>query len=362
MIQPSNNEDVARWAHERLRLNILDGVWEVEVVDRMKEQYSLENVTNIGRPSVSINLFSNTITQIAIHHDNPAKIGNDGLDEEAAALWSNIVETSHLNPTLKANVEKLLGLRETLVFAHVTNDGIQLEVVPPCEIVVDKTGGDRSIPTALRRARCYAITGEDGKPTNQDAWECWDVSDQAKPRYWIEKADGKEITVTVDPKHDGSYKWVDEEGAYIPCQFYRAKITSSTWDPYTYAEIVHGTLDIAIHWSMWGVSQRNNSWPQWYGVDLELPPSSIATAGAGAPNPPATVALAPNSILFVKSLAGQNGSMSQLQPDPLLEMAQGILLKQRTILRTSASTPTTSWRPGPSPGSPSRSSGLCSGR
>ena len=37
MLQPENQNDAARWQHTRLRRNMLQGTWEQEIQERMRE-------------------------------------------------------------------------------------------------------------------------------------------------------------------------------------------------------------------------------------------------------------------------------------------------------------------------------------
>lgn len=326
-----SNADQQRISHTKTRLNILDNCWEYEVQDRMREQYSLQNVNMLGRPSTSINLFANVVGQLAIHYDTPSIISNPELNEVTSDIWAATINNAHLWSVLQENDRKLIGLRENFVFVHVTDDGIQLEAVPPCEVVIDKTGGDKSKPAALRRFRSYLLMGEKGLE-NVPCWECWDISDSENPCYWIETSSGDNITSSVDPAYS-EYKWIDSSGPFIPCVFYRAKTTSQTWDSYAWSEIVSGTLDIAIHWTMWGLCQRNASYPQWYAIDLSVPGTAINPGqGQKADITPRNIDIMPSTLLMLHSKEGHNGTIGQLEAVDLLEMSKAILLRQNTIL------------------------------
>lgn len=341
MPTPTNDIDSARWEHTRLRRNVLGGTWEMDILWRMKEQYGLNQVANMGRPSLAVNLMANSVDQTAILYDAQPVVSNPGLTGPATTAWADVVDGCHLWNLLQDNCRKVVGLREGFVQVLATPAGVQLEVVTPDEIVVDKTTGDASTITAMRRSRRFVVVGEKGEPVVKDCWELWDISDPLAPVHAVVQADGTIITADVYPPAEGAdglvphtYPWVDEMGPYLPWTLYRARYTSETFDPYYGSELVHGTLDIAIHWTMWGVCLRNNSWPQWWIMDADVPGMSIADASMAAlPSPPDTIELAPNSILRFKSDGNPGvGKVGQLQPADARTMADAILTKQNTIL------------------------------
>lgn len=334
MPTPSNPNDAKRWTHTKLRRNILGGTWEYAVIDTMQEQYSINNVNNMGRPALSVNLLTNTVNQIAVLYDTPSKISNPEMSETQEAIWSQVVDGCHMWQLLQRNNRDVEGLRENFIQVIPTDVGLQLELVSPDQIVVDKTTGDASTPTCLRRSRMFCFKDAKGNDEMVDAWEVWDISDKENPEFRVEKMDGTVVTKTAYPEDTGTYLYVDSDGPYLPFSFYRAQYTSETFDPYTWSELVSGTLDIAVRWTMWGVCVRNNSWGQWVSMDSHIPGASAVVDGQGnTSSPPATVDAAPNSIINMKS-DGQpgTGSIKQLEPGKMLEMAQAIELNQRTIL------------------------------
>lgn len=86
MLIPDNEVDAARWQYTRMCRNILGGTWELEILTRMKEQYGLNNVNNMGRPSMSVNLFGNTVDQVSILYTSPGVITNEYLTDQTAAV------------------------------------------------------------------------------------------------------------------------------------------------------------------------------------------------------------------------------------------------------------------------------------
>ena len=338
MLQPENQNDAARWQHTRLRRNMLQGTWEQEIQERMREQMGLTNVGNLGRPSTSVNLLETTTDQTAIIYDAAPTVSNPNFDPEQAKCWGECVEGAHLWGIMQDVCNKTVGLRECFLWVVPTASGMQLEIVTPDEIVVDKTTGDASTPTALRRAVTFAVTNKlTGKMEHVDTWDCWDVSDPAAPFHRVVDGEGKDITADVYPNNDGIYPYSDEQGPYLPCVLYRARYTGDTFDAYWGSGLVHGTLDIGIAWTVWSVCLRNNSWPQWYLVDGVVPGTSIADTPNtmdGVNPPPGTIELAPNSILRFKSEGGPGSAkVGQLTPCDAKLMAESIMIKQNTILQ-----------------------------
>ena len=337
MLQPENTNDQARWQHTRLRRNMLQGTWEQEIQERMREQMGLTNVGNLGRPSTSVNLLENTTDQTAIIYDAAPTVTNPAFDEQQAKAWSDTVNGAHLWGIMQDVCAKTVGLRECFLWVVPTSSGVQLEIVTPDEIVVTATTGDASSPTALKRAVTFAVTSTlTGKTEHIDCWECWDVSDPANPTHTVMDGEGHDVTADVYPDDNGVYIYTDEQGPYLPCVLYRARYTGDTFDPYWGSGLVHGTLDIGIAWTVWSVCLRNNSWPQWYLVDGVVPGQSIGdTAGMldGISPPPGTIELAPNSIIRFKSEGGPGSAkVGQLTPCDAKLMAEAIMIKQNTIL------------------------------
>ena len=112
MLQPDNDIDKARWAHTRLCRNILGGTWELEILTRMKEQYGLNNVNNMGRPSMAVNLYANTVDQVAILYDTHSVVSNDALDERGHEVWSDLLKGCHFWSMEQEMNRKVIGLRE----------------------------------------------------------------------------------------------------------------------------------------------------------------------------------------------------------------------------------------------------------
>lgn len=334
MLIPDNEVDAARWQYTRMCRNILGGTWELEILTRMKEQYGLNNVNNMGRPSMSVNLFGNTVDQVSILYTSPGVITNEYLTDQTAAIWSEVVDGCHLWAMEQEMNRKVVGLRECFYHLVPTATGLQFQIVTPDEIVVLAHTGDPSTPTALKRAITIATTDENGKAVHRDCWEVWDVSNPEAPIHCVLDSAGVDVTLQCYPEHTGEYPYVDELGPYLPWELYRARYTSETFDPYWGSEIVHGTLDIAIHWTMWGVCLRNNSWPVSWLMDADVPGmSAVDNVNGFTSSPPDSIELSPNSILRFKS-EGQPGvgKVGQLQAADAKSMADAILMKQATIL------------------------------
>jgi hypothetical protein len=189
-------------------------------------------VGNLGRPSTSVNLLENTTDQTAIIYDAAPTVTNPAFDPEQAKAWSDTVNGAHLWGIMQDVCSKTVGLRECFLWVVPTASGMQLEIVTPDEIVVTKTTGDASTPTALKRAVTFAVTSAlTGKVEHIDTWECWDVSDPTAPTHTVIDGEGNDITADVYPDDQGVYLYVDEQGPYLPCVLYRARYTGDTFDP-----------------------------------------------------------------------------------------------------------------------------------
>ena len=331
-----SQEEQERWSESKLRWNILQGIWEWEVLIRMREQYGLQMISNMGRPATSINLLANSVSQTAVLHDQPALWSNDSL--RTPEVWAQIVQSTHLASILQELCQKTVAVREVIPFvstSEILGDAtLSIEIVPSHEIVIDKTTEDQSTPLRIRRQRTFTLR-EGATRRDVDCWEIWDISDPMAPVHEVLDGEGMSRTASVYPEEQG-YPFIDEEGPFLPCVLYRAKYNGRTWDPYYGAEVVAGTLDIAIHWTMWGLCLRNNSWPQWWFMDCEVPgmtsPETTFSQIGGGAGAPETAEIGPNIAINLKSDANQKGNLGQLTPADVKAMAESILMKQNTIL------------------------------
>jgi len=68
---------------------------------------------------------------------------------------------------------------------------------------------------------------------------------------------------TVAELSGDDYRWRKADGSpFIPYVVYHAALTGQLLDPYEWKELVEGTLNSAVYWTLFGHVVRNASWPQ----------------------------------------------------------------------------------------------------
>lgn len=331
---PADAEDVARWGETRTRRRMLEGPWEQDISKRLNEKLTPGRVCNLGRPMQSLNLFAATVRQLAVQYDSAPTVTNSNMSPEDSSIWSGIVKDAHLWSILQKNSENVIGLRECLLYIGTTEDGIRVQSVTPDTVTIETLPGDPNAIVVIRAARSYLVDGE-----SIPAWAVWDIKDSANPRFYVEGADGKDITrqVVVDPQpwqyfEPGTESESLPEGKpFLPFVMYRAQYTCEPWDPYAQSELVHAALDLAILWTAWNKSILDASWAQRWVIDLMLQGLSVANSGgAGAT---ATVETDPTSILVFQSKGDKPGSVGQWEvPQDPKSQSESIISYQASVL------------------------------
>jgi hypothetical protein len=157
-----------------------------------------------------------------------------------------------------------LGLREMLVrLDAVERRGVPGEyeithrAVTP-DVVTAAPDHDRpDVPVEIREARV-----RDGE------W-AWDVlSVVGTPSYTTQPIRRGAEPINLAPQ---GYPYVDQDGVpELPYVLYHAQRTGHLWDISSTRELMEGTLNLGVYYSLWGHVLRAASWPQRWAVDLQV--------------------------------------------------------------------------------------------
>jgi hypothetical protein len=309
---PSDPRDLARWVHTAVRLRMLEGHWESDIIKRLSEKLTPNRNVNLGRPTQSLNLFQSAVRQISIQHDDPCTFSNPLLTESATDIFNQIVSSSHIHSILQKNSEYVVGLRENLIRIDYTADGIQLHIATPNTIVTEHAVGNPNKMIQVKEMTHYLIEGE-----WEPCWSIWDISNPARPTFRVENDDGDDVTSSVIlPEMSGEgemipteWIWFDSEGQpFLPWVKYRAQYTCHQWDAYAWSELAHASIDVAILWTAWNKVVLDASWAQRWVIDLMIQGMSQTVDGT------ATIECDPTSIIALKSNPDKAGSTGQWEP------------------------------------------------
>ena len=119
---PRDSHESARWQETRLRRRLLEGVWQADLEQRMREQVGTIRADAWGEPSLALNVFSNTVRELSVLYDSPYQITHDlpQIDTTAITVLMRQGGIFGMMPEIQ---RMTLGLREQFIRPHVNNKG-----------------------------------------------------------------------------------------------------------------------------------------------------------------------------------------------------------------------------------------------
>ena len=262
-------EDARRWEHTGLRMRMLIGRWEDDLEKAVALHVDPGRQAAWGTPDLSSNIFRSITKQLSVLYDRAPvvdhKDGNDtGLEAikavDASGLWA-------MMPRFAANV---IGCREFYMAVSANADGeLVYRPVAPNRIIALSDSEQPDKPVFIRELRL-----REHPKTSELIWT-WhelDIRDSAKPIERILTTDhagkaGRDLTVDYlgTERSGDAYPYRDSTGRpFIPGVLYHAEKTGYLWDAYEGSEVVYGSLNCAVFYSMFGHTLRDASWPQRY--------------------------------------------------------------------------------------------------
>ena len=176
-------------------------------------------------------------------------------------------------------------------------------------------------------------------------WDVLSVADAENPTYRVLSGDEKtDLTEEfLGPSMSGSaYPYRDVYGVPIlPYVVYHASRTPDLWDPWHGVELVEGTLQAGLMWSMFAHSIRSSSWPQRWAVGVEVPATLTDENGDGkgrqavVADPATVLLLTPSEAANGQPMIGQWQAGSD--PDKILAAVSAYEARVATYAGISAS-------------------------
>jgi hypothetical protein len=183
-----------------------------------------------GEPDLSANPFATVWTQLSgLYLYNPVVSGIGArTTEEVRAYW----------PFMQRVQRDALALRECGVFVERAVTGLRFRSIQPGLLTaeVDSIGDVAAITEHLATGAAVRY-------------------DLASVRSYDK--DGN-LTAESGPLTDAF------GAAYIPIILYHAAQTGAVWDPYSGIEILEGSLNLSVYYSLFGHALRNAAWAQRY--------------------------------------------------------------------------------------------------
>jgi hypothetical protein len=274
---PVDIADAARWEHTRRARRILYGVWKSDLLAQMELQVGSVRAAAWKCPDMTSNPLRAVCDELSHAYDvAPGVVG----DAEGVAL----LEDSGVWPLLQRVSRDTLGLREMFVRVDVVDGELLFRPVAPDMVLAWASPDKPDKPNRLMELRLREVDGK-------DAWT-WDVFDLSGPVpvYRVESHNHK---TNLSARFLGSeaglvgeeYPYVDSKGnPLIPYNTRHASSTGMLFDPYAWAELVEGTLNVGVLRTFLAHVIRDASWPQRYTVDLAIQGRTTTTAGVRRPH------------------------------------------------------------------------------
>ena len=279
---PSDPDDATRWEHTRLRRRLLYGSWREDLDRRISQAIGAVRREAWGVPDLSSNVFRASMQSLAVLYDRRPKVSHN--ETGAADALSGYVVPSGLWSLMQRIQRDTLGLREMFLRVDVVqHEGQAPEVVyrpiPPDMVLAYADPEHPDEPVEVRELRLR----RDRLGRARWTYDVLCVAGYKEPFYRV-------ISAGTDSGEDLSAEYLGVEGGLVgeaypyryadgrpmlPLVLYHASKTGMLFDPYEALELVEGSLNVAVFWSMFGHVIRQASWPQRYAVGVRVPSATI---------------------------------------------------------------------------------------
>lgn len=335
---PVDAADAQRWQESRRRRRLLEGMWGVDLEQRIRLHFGIVRRMILGPKSKSRNLYRRLVTELSVLYRTPPKVTNRYGGADALLGPDGMLARSGLWPQMRSVQTFALGVREEAVRVEFDpiNGRPAYRQVHADNMVGRSRALDPGVPVEIRELRWYELPGVGGRW----AWDILSIEDPDRPYYRIEEVrgdgrDGEDLTRLVLGREVSGdaypYRWTQgpRRGMpFLPYVLYHADISSQLWDPYAWIELADAALDVAAAWTWWGHLLFKASWPQRYGIDVYVEGMiPEETDGGLRTEMPADA----SSLIHLRTRSGAvNPQVGQWQPSAdILNTAQAIGLFER---------------------------------
>ena len=303
-------ETAARWLEGQRRGRLLDGLWRQDLQRALSGEFEPTRLRLQGPVDVTKNLFRSLITQIAVLYDQAPLVVHE--DPRAALVMEQVTDDAGLWQLATSHQQSVLGLREGGYRLDVppSTGELLVRVVPAYLLWAEAAPHDPDVPVTVHeyRIRC------DEKGREMWTRDVLSIADPDRPVYRVESADGKldMSALFLGGSLSGDaypYRFADGK-PFLPFILYHATRTGKMWDPFRGIELVDGTLTIAGLWTQWRHLVRDASWPQRWGINVQVDGLSADgnTGDVSVMTDPATM------VSFSPKVPGQGASVGQFAP------------------------------------------------
>ena len=268
---PPDLREAERWHHTRLRRRMLDGEWKQDLIDKIQEHVGSTRREAWGAIDQSSNIFRVICREMSVLYDREPRVFHP--DDSAIPLTGRkgIIQRAGLWQQQQRFQSWVVGMRECLYRIDVDIDGVlnYRPVFPDMvHCVADPDRPDEPLKVCEMRQREH----EDG--SMRWTFDELDISDPSYPIYKVYDAKGYYEGAAVDLSDmylggdmcGDAYPYRKKDGTpVLPYQMYHAdRLGDRLWDSYEMMEVVDGSLNLAVAYSMWFHVLKDASWPQRY--------------------------------------------------------------------------------------------------
>ena len=156
---PRDGRAAARWRETQLRRRLLEGVWQTDLEQRMREQVGTQRADAWGEPSLALNVFSNTVRELSVLYDSPYQITHSMQQIDTAAI-STLMRMGGIFGMMPEVQRMTLGLREQFIRPHVNSKGqLRFRSVTPDMVLAASTVDVPDSPVEIQEFRLRRIEG-----------------------------------------------------------------------------------------------------------------------------------------------------------------------------------------------------------
>jgi|LakMenEpi03Aug12_release.lakeMendotaPanAssembly.Ray.scaffolds.fasta_scaffold02225_29 hypothetical protein len=309
-------EDATRWKHTALRKRLATGGWREDGYRALSRVFSKARAEAMGELDMSRNPALSINAQISVSYDEPPAIMAEARD--VSGMLGPYVLGLLQRHELYVN-----ALRESLIRLDIEDGKVTARLVTPDEVAY--CSGESKSPHVLNKLEELRIrtipldvqradekTGI--KNTEEWTWEVWDWTNPDAPEFRVLSADRKidRTGVYFPDMKPGDVPYLDSSGrGILPYILYHAETHGGLWDWEKGRELIEGTLRIAVGWTGAHHGFNEASWPQRFGIDVELQGAEIKGEGETRR---AEITVSPTSIVMFQGVNGKNGTLSQFEP------------------------------------------------
>ena len=313
-LPPMPTRTTKRVTEQRRRWRLLYGKGEMDIAARLKQSIGDIRKDAWGPIDLTSNPFLSVWSQAAAtYRSEPIVATPEGWEHVAEA----IAESGHWSVMQRVQRDTL-ALREMMVrIDWDEEEGLSTYPVAPFLVDVDVH------PRFPRRATVVREWRPDPDDETNEKW----VQVIFDPASLVHKAldeDGNDVSGRVlGGNFSGeNYPFMGPDGPILPWVTYRASLTGSFWDCFTGREVVEGTLQLGVFYTLFGHLIKDCSWQQRYIMGAE-PAGAVPNPETGVSElitDPSTVMVLQQVLESKQTLIGQWSAVAD--PEVVLRAIQ----------------------------------------